>query len=103
MRVYCYSKFLQVYSANMLNSIIDTLRPTIASTLRIPEGQLKNNEAFINYGVSSFTTLILTQKINKQFSIQIPLEDMTINLTVISLAELISTYQVNLSQEDSHA
>lgn len=72
-----------------MKEVMQKLQPIVAKVLRISEMELKADIPLINYGISSLMTLVLVQKINKNFSFQSIQDDMSINHSLNSLAQLI--------------
>lgn len=76
----------KLYDVDELSS---ELRPIVVKVLRISEGELIPNIPLVNYGISSLMSLVLLQKINKHFSIQLLLEEISMNDSINSLAQLV--------------
>jgi acyl carrier protein len=74
-----------------IKGILGKLRPMVAKVLRISEEALIDDKPLIHYGVSSLMSLVLLQKINKNFGIKFSLEEISLAQSVDALKQLILT------------
>lgn len=74
-----------------IQEILSKLKPIVAKVLRISEEELMDDKPLISYGVSSLMALVLLQKINKHFAVKFLLEDISMELSLDSLVQLILT------------
>lgn len=81
--------------------IMNRLKPLVAKVLRISEIELAEDIPLINYGISSLMTIVLIQKINKDFGIQSIQDEMPIHQSLNALSKLIYNKSNTIQSEQN--
>jgi polyketide synthase PksN len=72
-----------------LNKIIDDIKIIIAGVLKIPPNQVVDQEFILNNGIDSILIMEITNKISNQYNISFELKEISTQLSITELANLV--------------
>ncbi len=74
-------------------TVMNNLKKILAAVVNVPAANIDNDKSMVIYGIDSIKIIVMLQKINKKFNVDLKAGDILTHATLCSLAALIQEQQ----------